>query len=89
MAPTSRWDWHERLEAVLPIARYLEWGESLRWMHAASLAFTTKRHAEGMVLLQEIVGSPVKQHVRDFAIDQLELFDAPRRIEKRHCDSAR
>lgn len=80
-----RWDWTERLEAVLPIAHYLDWGESLRFMHAASLALSAKRHGEGLALLRALAASPTKEDIRELAIDELALYDMPKHVAKRQC----
>ena len=81
-----RWSWIERTEALLPIAYRLDWGETLLWIHAASLALSSTRHEEGMTKLRTLADGAVDRSIRDLAETELALFDLPKHVETRHCD---
>ena len=81
-----RWSWIERTEALLPIAHRLDWGETLLWIHAASLALSSTRHEEGMTKLRTLADGAVDTSIRDLAETELALFDLPKHVETRHCD---
>jgi hypothetical protein len=82
--PDFRWSSIARIEALLPIAEHRSWGDGLRWYHAASLAMTSDRHAEGVGILRSIARSG-PEHTRDVAEQELARYLVPHRLIRPRC----
>jgi hypothetical protein len=83
-----RWSQLARIETALPIADHVAWGFALRWYHAATIAMTPERNAEGVGILRaQAADDDLSTSV---AASELARYDQPHVLTPpRDCDQQR